>query len=203
MIDRKEGDGLDAPSPTVSHGPEGHVVDSSRTHTSPSPRTICEGAPERKKAEYEAAARRAFPELSAGGDIHPHPMIEGTSKAVIGPYAATAGISVSTIRIRPSGQAHIYGTAWWETPDGDLKDEPITYPLDEDQARELNLIDGVTPGSLASYKAGDQCSRYPRRERLIADGLRILASRGHRGEVVIGAPWVYESEETRTIEEEG
>ena len=59
MIDRKEGDGLSALSPTVSHGPERHVVDPSETNDSPSTRTICEEAPERKRAEYEAAARRA------------------------------------------------------------------------------------------------------------------------------------------------
>ena len=190
MIDRKEGDGLDAPSPTVSHGPEGHVVDSSRTHTSPSPHTICEGAPERKPISAQELMR-----LAEGCEDAVHDPRKGAR-----PCAATAGI-----RIRTWGRAHIYGTAWWETPDGDMEDERITHPLDEDQARELNLIDGVTPGSLASYKAGDQCSRYSRRgrERLIADGLRILASRGHRGEVVIGAPWVYEIKETRTIEEEG
>lgn len=90
-----------------------------------------------------------------------------------------------------------------ETPDGSTEGERITHPIDEDEARQLNLIDGVMPGRLGSYKAGDQCSRYPRRERerLIADGLRILTSRGQRGEVVIGEPWNYEIEETRTIEE--
>ena len=63
----EKGDGPEAPSPTVWHGPEGHVVDTSQADTGPSPRTIREGAPERKRAEYEAAARRAFPELYGKG----------------------------------------------------------------------------------------------------------------------------------------
>ena len=53
MSDRKEGDGLEAPSPTVSHGPEGHVVDSSRTHTSPSDRFIPEATPVSKWQSFE------------------------------------------------------------------------------------------------------------------------------------------------------
>ncbi len=108
------------------------------------------------------------------------------------------------IRIRTWGRAHVYGTAWWDSPHGLTEEERITHPLDEDEAEALNQLDGAAPGSLGAYKAGDRCERYLRRERerLIADGLRILAARGHRGEAVIGAPWDIEDLETRTIKEE-
>ena len=120
MIDRKEGDGLAALSPTVSHGPEGHVVDPSETNASPSTRTICEGAPERKPISAQELMRPA-----EGCEDAVHDPRKGAR-----PCAATAGI-----RIRTWGRAHIYGTAWWVTPDSDIKDESITHPLDEDQAR--------------------------------------------------------------------
>ena len=97
MTDRKgNGDGPEAPSPTVSHGPEGHVVDTSQADTEPSPRTIREGAPVSKPISAEELMR-----LAEGCEDAVH----DPRKPVTGPYAATAGIRIGTW-----GRAHIY---WW------------------------------------------------------------------------------------------